>query len=104
MEIKNGVQWYSISQSDDTKQWLTDNGVMGMIPVLSPMSSKTELYSNETLLDTEEAAGSRKSSEPPPHTHRPQRQKSTSTPFIFRPASKQPATEKARSRPLTLTD
>ena len=40
---------------DDIRQWLIDIGVAGMRPVTSPMSSRQELYSNETLLGAEEA-------------------------------------------------
>ena len=56
VEIKDGVKWYSITQADDIKQWLTDMGVTGMRPVSTPMSSREELNSNETLLGPEDAS------------------------------------------------
>ena len=46
----------SITQKHDIKQWLTDIGVMGMIPVGTPMSSRAELHSDERLLTQTEAS------------------------------------------------
>ena len=54
VEIKDGVNWYSMSQAD-IKQWLIDVGMSGTIPVSTPMASKQELHSNENLLDDSDA-------------------------------------------------
>ena len=55
LKREDGIKWYSISQANDIKQWLTDMGMAGVIPVSTPMVSKKELYSNENLLDEQEA-------------------------------------------------
>ena len=59
MEIKDGIKWYYITQEHDIRQWLVDQGMTAVIPVLTPMTSKTELYSNENLLDENDAANFR---------------------------------------------
>ena len=53
--MEDGVRWYSMSQADDIREWLLNIGVNGMIPVQSPMSSRAELYSNESKVTEAEA-------------------------------------------------
>ena len=59
VEIKDGIKWYSISQEHDIRQWLVDQGMTAVIPVLTPMANKTELHSNENLLDENDATNFR---------------------------------------------
>ena len=51
VDIKDGIKWYTISQEHDIRQWLVDQGMSSVISVLTPMANKTELHSNENLLD-----------------------------------------------------
>ena len=48
-----------ISQEHDIRQWLVDQGMTAAIPVLTPMANKTELHSNENLLDENDATNFR---------------------------------------------
>ena len=59
VEITDGIKWYNISQEHDIRQWLVDQGMTAVIPVLTPMANKTELHSNENMLEENDATNFR---------------------------------------------
>ena len=59
--------------TDGLKQWLKDIGVMGMIPVQTPMKDRTELNSDMRLLSDDEATMVRSRMGGDPNAARPRR-------------------------------